>query len=82
MSDHHAHEVMQMMADSGADYTRETFKAALVDRFGSDATFCSCSRAGMTADELLAFLSGRGKLAGDIDGTFRLGVAGHCGHGH
>ncbi len=82
MPDHHAHEVMQMMADSGGTYTRESFAASLADRFGPDARFCSCSAAGMSADELLVFLFSRGKLAGDIDGSFRLCAAGHCGHGH
>ena len=80
MPDHHAHEVMKMMADSSDTYTRDTFVDALADRFGPEARFCSCSNAGMSADDLLAFLFSRGKLEGDIEGAFRLGVAGHCSH--
>lgn len=82
MPNHHAHDAMQMMLDSGDTYTRESFTKAIADRFGPDARFCSCSNADMAADDLLAFLFGRGKLTGDIDGSFRMGAVGHCGHEH
>ncbi|USN98148.1 MAG: YecH family protein [Phycisphaeraceae bacterium] len=80
MPDHHAHEVMQLMADTGDTYTRESFARSLADHFGPDARFCSCCQAGMSSDDLLVFLFDRGKLSGEIDGTFRLGRLGHCGH--
>jgi len=76
----HAHEVMHMMLDAGKTYTRQTFQADLAARFGPDARFHSCSIDNMTADDLLEFLVGRGKLSGDIDGEFTMNPTNMCSH--
>jgi len=76
----HAHEVMHMMLDSGKSYTRDSFKADLAEKFGPDARFHSCSVNNMTADDLLEFLAGRGKLAGDINTEFKMDPANMCSH--
>lgn len=53
----HGHEVMRRMIDSKLSYTRETLRAAIVEGFGEDAHFHTCSAKDMSADELIAFLS-------------------------
>jgi probable metal-binding protein len=75
----HGHEVMAMMIESGAPYTRESLRAAIVARFGKDATFYTCSAESMTPDELIAFLQARGKFV-DSDGGFRTDASKICDH--
>jgi probable metal-binding protein len=58
----HGHEVMRMMIESGAAYTRASLRDAITGRFGDDARFYTCSADGMTADEIIAFLETRGKF--------------------
>ena len=62
MDDIHGHEVMRMMVDSGKAYTRESLRADIIERFGADARFCTCSAANMTSDQLIDFLAERGKF--------------------
>ena len=62
MSDIHAHEVMHMMLETGEGYTRESLEVAIVERFGPDARFHSCSASNMDAQAVVAFLEGRGKF--------------------
>lgn len=64
----HGHDVMQMMIESGRAYTREGLQAAMVERFGADATFYTCSAEDMSPDELITFLAMRGKLVETTDG--------------
>jgi probable metal-binding protein len=58
----HGHEVMRMMVESGAGYTRASLREAIIGRFGASARFRACSADGMTADELIDFLGARGKF--------------------
>lgn len=76
----HAHDVMNMMIESGASYTRDSFKSALADKFGEAAQFHTCSLQGLTSDDLLAFLFERGKLSGDIQSEFRMDPLNMCSH--
>jgi probable metal-binding protein len=79
---YHGHEVMQLMMASGETLTEESYTAALATRFGTDATFFSCSTDGMTPLELLTFFRERGKIV-EVEGGFRFGTCGHGnGHGH
>lgn len=64
----HGHEVMEMMVESGTAYTRESLRAAIVDRFGADTRFYTCSADSMTPDELITFLEARGKFVAAADG--------------
>jgi len=76
----HAHDVMNMMIESRASYTRESFKLALADNFGENAQFHTCSLQGLTSDDLLSFLFQRGKLSGEIEGEFRMEPLNMCSH--
>lgn len=58
----HGHEVMRMMVESKATYSVASLKAAIVEKFGQDARFYTCSAESLTADELIAFLSEHGKF--------------------
>lgn len=75
----HGHEVMQMMLDSGVTYTRDSLREAILERFGSDARFFTCSAEELTADGLIDFLAGRGKFIGTSIG-FTTDPANICDH--
>ena len=79
MSDIHAHEVMHMMLETGEGYTRESLAEAIVERFGADARFRSCSASGMDAQAVVAFLESRGKFVGG-DGGFSTAHDKICDH--
>ena len=64
----HGHEVMQMMLDENKTYDAASLKAAIVERFGPEARFYTCSASGMTAEGLIQFLSERGKFVSQGDG--------------
>lgn len=58
----HGHEVLNMMIESGEQYTHASLEAAIKARFGEQARFHTCSAEGMTAGELVAFLAAKGKI--------------------
>jgi probable metal-binding protein len=66
--DIHGHEVMRMMLEGGGSFDRHSLKAAIIERFGPAARFCTCSASGMSADELIEFLAERGKFVPTGDG--------------
>lgn len=69
MSDQvHGHEVMKMMIETGVAYTRSTLRDAMVERFGKEARYYTCSADSMTAEELIDFLEQRGKFVAAGDG--------------
>jgi len=75
----HGHEVMQMMIEAGASYTRDSLRAAIVARFGEDTRFFTCSADNMTPDELMDFLEARGKFI-DKDDGFATDESKICNH--
>ena len=64
----HAHEVMHMMLELNTGFSRDSLYRAIIDRFGEDAKFHSCSEAGMDADKVIDFLESRGKFVARADG--------------
>ena len=58
----HGHEVMQMMLQSGKAYTRASLFADIVETFGSDARFFTCSAEDLTPERLIDFLQSKGKF--------------------
>ncbi|MDO8542794.1 MAG: YecH family protein [Opitutaceae bacterium] len=58
----HGHEVIDMLRESEAFYTRDSLAAAIIARFGVDTRFQTCSDHGMTAIQLVEFLANRGKI--------------------
>lgn len=57
-----------MMVEAGRGFTRDTLRAAIVERFGEGMRFFTCSAEGMTPDELIDFLAQRGKFVEAGDG--------------
>lgn len=64
----HGHEVLNMMIESGEQYSNASLEAAITARFGERARFHTCSSQGMTAAELVAFLAAKGKFIAKEDG--------------
>ena len=64
----HGHEVLNMMIESGEQYTHGSLDAAIIAGFGEEARFHTCSAEGMTAGELVAFLAAKGKFIPSKDG--------------
>ena len=57
----HGHEVLEMMF--GNSYSsREELVNAIINKFGADERFYTCSAENMTAAELVAFLEAKGKF--------------------
>lgn len=64
----HGHEVMHFMLESGNSFNRDSLKAAIDTRFGSDARFHTCSAQDMDASQLIDLLAARGKFIDRGDG--------------
>jgi len=58
----HGHEVLQMMLESGAGYTRASLLADITGKFGPDSQFFTCSAESLTAEGLIDFLEAKGKF--------------------
>ena len=68
MTDIHAHEVMHMMLEQNEGFSRESLCQAIIERFGADARFRSCSAKGMDVKAVVDFLESRGKFVARDDG--------------
>ncbi len=61
MTEVHAHEVLRMM--EGNNYATEAvLRRAIVERFGEEQLFYTCSAKGMNVDALIVFLEQKGKF--------------------
>jgi probable metal-binding protein len=76
----HGHEVMRMMGETSRAWTRLELVAAIVDRFGAEARFHTCSAANLTAEGIVAFLESRGKFVFASDAAFRVDPSRICNH--
>lgn len=64
----HGHDVMHFMLENGGSFTRDSLRDAVVEHFGKDARFYTCSAQGMTAEQLIDFLAAKGKFVEGKDG--------------
>ncbi len=76
----HGHEVLHMM--EGNSYTtKQILVDAIVERFGAEERFYTCSAEGMTAAELVDFLEARGKFKPASAGSdFTVDITKVCNH--
>ncbi len=75
----HGHEVLFMM--EGKNYkTRQDLIDAIIERFGADERFYTCSAEGMTAAELVDFLEARGKFKPTGEEEFTVDITKVCNH--
>lgn len=65
--DIHAHEILEMMIRSGIKYSNETLSDEIIETFGDEATFCTCSGHGLDAYDVVQHLWGKGKFTGNPD---------------
>jgi len=77
--EHHGHEVLEMMIESGQHYSNESLKAAINLKFGTDARFYICSGGDMTASELIEALWAKDKFTGTPE-SFVFDPANRCNH--
>ncbi|HCM1914490.1 TPA: YecH family protein [Salmonella enterica subsp. salamae serovar 28:r:e,n,z15] len=75
----HGHEVLNMMIESGEQYTHASLEAEIKARFGERTRFHTCSASDMTAAELVAFLTAKGKFIA-VDGGFSTNESKICRH--
>ena len=75
----HGHEVMQMMVGSNKSYTRESLIQAIIEKFGEDARFHTCSAENMTPAQLVEFLQQRQKFTATDEG-FKTDPSKICDH--
>lgn len=62
----HAHEILRMM--EGNRYTTASLREAIIEKFGAEARFNTCSAEGMDADAIIEFLAAKGKFKPSEDG--------------
>lgn len=75
----HGHEVKQMVMESDVRHTRDSLISAIIDKFGEETRFYSCSADAMTAEELISFFESNGKLNQE-NYTFFSGPEHTCNH--
>jgi len=76
----YGHEVLSVVATSTDPWPVEELRKAVATRFGSGAVFCNCAGSRFDFDELLGFLSSKGKLS-VANGKVSLGLVPGC-EGH
>ncbi len=77
----HGHEVIGMIVDSARAWRRDELERAIVERWGAQARFHTCSEEGMDASALIAFLSERGKFIESAQGV-TMDRSKVCDHDH
>ena len=58
----HGHRVLEILEGSDNPLSIEQLREVVVDRYGEDARFHTCSSQSMPFEELLVFLSDRNKV--------------------
>ncbi|HNY31678.1 MAG TPA: YecH family protein [Fibrobacteria bacterium] len=64
----HGHEVIHMIQESDAPWSKSALIAAITERFGSQARFHTCSMEGLDAAALIDHLESKGKFLPDFGG--------------
>lgn len=70
---------MQFMIASQQAFTRASLEAALLEKFGAEARFHTCSATGLDAAGIIRFLEERGKFH-PVDGGFTTDPSRICKH--
>ena len=73
----HGHEVLEMM--QGRSYTEKSLLEAIIEKFGPEERFYTCSADNLTARGLIDFLKDRGKFMPAEDG-FTVDESKVCNH--
>lgn len=73
----HAHEVLHMM--EGNSYTELSLREAIIQKFGEQQRFFTCSANNMDVDTLIEFLKRKGKFI-PANGGFTVDMTKVCNH--
>ncbi len=75
----HGHDVLHMM--EGNSYaSKQQLIDAIIERFGAEERFYTCSATDMTAEELVTFLEERGKFKPAGAADFTVDITKVCNH--
>lgn len=69
-----------MMIASGAQYTRASLREAIIQQFGADTRFYTCSASDLSAEGLIDFLAERGKFNDAGSDNLTMGADKMCQH--
>ncbi len=73
----HAHKVLNLLRDK--PMTREQLEQTVIEQFGADARFRTCSREGFDLDSLLVFFVEKQKVI-ENQGQWELNIERVCSH--
>ncbi|GAL23379.1 YecH family metal-binding protein [Vibrio maritimus] len=73
----HAHKVLNLLREQ--PMSREQLEQTVLDQFGADATFRTCSREGFDLEALLAFFIEKQKVI-ENEGLWTLNIERVCSH--
>lgn len=75
----HAHEILHMMEGNNYD-SKEALIQAIIERFGAEERFHTCSVEGLDATEIVEFLEQRGKFMPASSTAFTVDTSKVCNH--
>lgn len=75
----HGHDVMALMQAQNKAVTADELKALMTTQFGADALYHTCSKEGMSADDLIAFLRSKKKFV-ESDAGWEVDARRICNH--
>ncbi|TCI04045.1 DUF2492 family protein [Corallincola luteus] len=79
MTSIHGHKVLELILSSAPNQSLTELRQLVINNFGTDAIYHTCSESDMDLDSLLAFFVARGKVAGD-DGALNVDETKICQH--
>lgn len=74
----HIHEVLNIIYNSDKNFTIEELKQEVINNFGEDISFTSCSENEFEINEMVDFMLQRGKIQLQGDKIYPFGEA--CNH--
>lgn len=74
----HIHEVLNIIYNSDKNFTIEELKQEVINNFGEDISFTSCSENEFEINEMVDFMLHRGKIQLQGDKIYPFGEA--CNH--
>ncbi|MCH1931643.1 YecH family protein [Shewanella sp. A25] len=74
----HGHDVMALMVAQATPVLKVELLSKMSQTFGENARYHTCSAENLTAEELIIFLMGKGKLTETTEGISLAGM--RCNH--
>ena len=77
----HGHDILHILLEADPQLTREELIHLAHERFGAEARYHTCAVEGMSIEQLIDFLAGRGKFVVH-EGRLVADPAKICNHDH